>query len=832
MTGISVDQSQLLANLKRITVYYQLTFSLVIVALLTCTLYVDYLNNRNHVQQIRADVLKTLSIVRAQLEGDINANVQAVQGLVAAIHAEPGMNQERFQKFAKPLFDNKNQLRSLAAAPDLIISMIYPYEGNENAIGLDFTKNKLQKEAALRARDSRNLVLTGPVKLIQGGQGFIGRFPVYLKDTQNQQESFWGLVSAVIDVELLYKSSGISDTALSVAITSIEPDAPQRVFFGNPDVWNHSPITLPIKFPGSTWVLAAMPEKGWPELADNAGELRLLLLLFSLAVLLPFLKLLQVTRQNNDNEIRLQGLFDLSPVGIALNDYDTGAFVEINDAVLQPTGYTKDEFSKLSYWDITPRKYESAEALQIDSLQQTGAYGPYEKEYIRKDGTHYPVLLRGILIQDSSGRKYIWSIIEDISESKATERSLIQSKEMAESAAKAKSEFLATMSHEIRTPMNGVIGMLTLLEKSQLGADQSRQVQVAKSSAESLLTLINDILDFSKVDAGKLEFEAINFDLQALLGEVIEAMRFFANKKNLALILDLTDLPHTEVNGDPGRLRQIVNNLMGNAIKFTESGSVTLRGRIDEHYRFTGKVIDTGIGIDKAQQDTLFEAFTQVDASTTRKYGGTGLGLAICKRLCDLMDGTISVESYVNGGSTFTFSVQLKPPSKPEEQHRNPQIDIDDKPQLAVAAFYNGKNNADSASAERPSDASESHTILIVEDNPFNQEVASMLLEEIGYKTEIANNGFEALGLLKENSYSLILMDCQMPVLDGYQTTSKIRSGEAGENHRKDLIIAMTANAMRGDAEKCIAAGMDDYLSKPIDIKLLDSTLQKWLHKN
>ena len=381
-----------------------------------------------------------------------------------------------------------------------------------------------------------------------------------------------------------------------------------------------------------------------------------------------------------------------------------------------------------------------------------------------------------------------------------THESLLLSKEAAESATRAKSEFLANMSHELRTPMNGILGLAELLGEAPLDSEQKECVQALTTSASSLLAILNDILDFSKIEAGELKLEYQPFSVKDCIARVHDFLNPLTLAKGLFLNTEVSQTLPEFCLGDANRLQQILLNLVGNAIKFTHHGGVTLRVLADqEKLRF--EVIDTGIGIPSEYQETIFHKFTQGDNTTTRKYGGTGLGLSISRQLVNMMGGTIGVASEPAQGSMFWFECPLVETvaALPQEQKHQP---------IASLPIEDAR-------------------ILMVEDHPINQMLLLKLLAKLGVKhVHKAENGREALEALKRNSYTLTLMDCQMPELDGYEATRLIREGETTEHLP---IIAMTANAMVGDREKCLKAGMDDYISKPIDLPHLVQILSRWL---
>lgn len=489
---------------------------------------------------------------------------------------------------------------------------------------------------------------------------------------------------------------------------------------------------------------------------------------------------------------RFKYLFNNTIEGIVV--FENGKCVDMNDAGVKLFNF----HSKEEALNIDRTKFIAEDSREIikKHLKEKIAT-PYEANVVKSDGTVFPALLTGqdAKISDSTIRI---SCIIDLTLLKEREKELEIAKQKAEESTRLKSEFLSNMSHEIRTPMNGIIGMTQLALKTSLDEKQKHYIKQIDTSAKRLLNLINDILDFSKIEAGKLEIYEINFDMKELLRNIKEIIDLKAREKGLEFELICNCLENPVYYGDALRIYQIVINLVGNAIKFTEKGYVKLQVSDEGKKKIRFEIIDSGIGISSEQQNRLFKLFSQADGSTTRKYGGTGLGLSISKQLVELMGGEIWVESEENIGSKFIFEIAL-------EKGDISRIEKSRHKNFNIQSLKKSK-------------------ILLVEDNEINQEIVLGFLEESAIEVVIANNGQEAVDMFGSDHYELVLMDLQMPIMDGFEATRRIR-----EKDKNIPIIALTANAMREDVDKTQKIGMNMHLSKPIEAEKLYEVLLKYL---
>lgn len=694
-----------------------------------------------------------------------------------------------------------------------VIRWIEPKATNEAAEGFQLNSEPLRDYAIRMARLSQHAALTRAVKLKQGGLGFLLLMPL-----QNKGMELGLVYMAVRYDEFIRHHLRWEGYALTIreGATVIFEDGQTPDFDGS--FWR---TTRPLELDGTIWEFTLEPSPDLIKKTDSSMPLSILLVGLLFSALTTTLQYLYFkTREAHEQGARLMqwnhAIVNGSQLGIISMNRD-GLVKSFNPAAQELLGYSPDEVigkASILQWHEAEELRLRAQTLShelgrpitadVAVLMAKADLGGVDRQqwtYITKSKERRTVDLAVHALRDESNMIHGYvGIVEDISDKVRRDKELQEALTHAEVATVAKSRFLANMSHEIRTPINGIMGMVRLLLDTGLQTEQKVYAEAIASSADNLLVIVNDILDLSKVEAGRLELEITAFHLPSLLRTVEANLEFVARKKGVAFQNIMSpDLPEY-VEGDPTRIRQILLNLVSNAIKFTPAGQVVMKtslvtknaARAQVHF----EVIDSGIGIPKEAQDKIFQPFVQADASTTRRFGGTGLGLSISQHLVLMMNGQIGVTSAVNQGSRFWFTLDLP---------------------LAVQTV---------AAAAQTAEAFEDRLrILIVEDNAINQLVAKKSLQKYGYELTLVNNGQEALDALNAASFDLILMDCEMPVMDGYEATRRIRSSGAAYQHIP--IIAMTANAMTGDRDHCLKAGMNDYIAKPFAMQDVLNAIHK-----
>lgn len=516
----------------------------------------------------------------------------------------------------------------------------------------------------------------------------------------------------------------------------------------------------------------------------------------------------------SESEEKVRTIVESAGDGIIIFDGE-GKIISVNRAACEMFTYNPNElvgksFDIISYESHSPRTGVNITEHLMARARESAVVGREFHGRSSKQRT-FPAELT-LTRYTVGGKEFFSAILRDITARKEAETQLIRAKEAAETLAQAKTEFLANMSHEIRTPLNGIFGAVQLVAKSTLDADQQELVDILKTSSESLLRIVNDVLEFSKLEAGKLMLEKTEFEVKGGLEAAIASVVIEAGRKKINFTTNIDAKVPSPLIGDPYRLGQVVLNLVHNAIKFTPAeGSVTLT--VDTALLSGQSVIlhfcvkDTGIGIAPEKRDAIFQAFAQADTSSTRQYGGTGLGLSIATKIVHLMGGDIWVESAKGEGSSFHFTANFE----------LAQVKVYD-PSLSLIGTEGSKTSAF---------ASPGLKVLLVEDNPIIQKIALKLLKTLGLTVTTVNNGQEALNILTQRSFHMILMDCQMPVMDGFTATRIIREREAAAKSPRQPIIALTAHAVTGDRERCLKAGMDEYVAKPIVEEMLIDVLEK-----
>jgi PAS domain S-box-containing protein len=762
-------------------------------------------------------------------------------------------NRKKMESLAKEqgfknfrIFDGEHLNGSPKRDQYIPVFYVQPMTSNEKAIGYDTYQSPVRRNAMERTILKRDISITPKLQLIQDTTeipSIAMYYPVFSKTNQ----AIIGFIVGTFKLENLITAS-IQDTKLkgiSYLVYDVTDNKKELLFkqiekgeelekVHEQDIF----VSKKFEIGGRQWVFEIFPSKQYS--LDHADLTAWSMLLggLLLVILLQSLMMIILGRTATIQTLVDQKTHELSEANAELEEIAKMISQDLEESNLNfkqlaesmpQIVWVLDDQGKGTYINTHWESYTGykmnevgwADVIHPDDLEKTReiwskslANGTnYEAQYriLSKAGYYRWFLVRGITVKDDKGQNQKWyGTCTDIHEQIIAEEEktqLIIREKSATEASKLKSAFLANMSHEIRTPINGVVGMTGLLKDTALNEEQAEFAKNIEISANSLLYVINDILDFSKVEAGKLDLEIIDFDFEQTALDTFKTIEFLAKKKGISLISDLKSMPSKSLKGDPGRLGQVLTNLLNNAIKFTEAGKVTLRinqvSSTSSKLRYRFEVEDSGIGISEKAIDKIFQPFDQEDSSTTRRFGGTGLGLSISKHLVELMKGNMGVKSTLGTGSTFWFEIEF-------EQGLSELHDLRHLEKAPIATKSNGIR------------------ILLAEDNQINQVVATKQLAKIGCHCDTVANGQEAIEALKNLPYDLVLMDCQMPEMDGYEATRLIRSMNAPFS--KIPIIAMTANAMKGDREKCLEAGMNDYVTKPISVSALSKVIENWLH--
>ena len=742
--------------------------------------------------------------------------------------------------------DSSPELKS--ADVGYVIKYVEPLENNVTALGLDMGSERHRREAADLARDTNTETMTSPVRLVRDEgtvQGFVMLFPLYkvgapLNSVDQRRLAHLGWIYSAISAPQLFESlmpnmNGKIELKVSDIAAASGDEVLYLSFSHTHQVADHeSLISVGQRsyrigwHRGPSYVYSHETVIAWVGLCGAIISLFFAYLVMSLQI---------VSRRSHEiaqdltSELRttmgrLEYIAKTAPVTVShwSDDY---RLLFGNDSFFKWFDEDPSELLGRTLEQIFNREvYESH--LPHVAVAMSGRTTNFEREsHSHIDGEMRNVVLTYVPDIHDGIVKGFFLFAQNVTDLKRAELIAVQERQVAMEASKVKTQFLANMSHELRTPINGIVGMAEVIGATSLTADLKDHLSTLTRSADSLLTIVNDILDISKVEVGKLEIESIEFSLKKLFAELGSSFEpQFADKKiKLEIIADVPE--NLSYLGDPSRLRQILNNLVGNALKFTSSGSVKIEcirlAQGADTSEFEIRVIDSGVGISPEALPRLFQSFSQADSSTSRRFGGTGLGLAISKTLVELMGGTLGVKSVESEGSAFWFRLKFANVILANGVLANGVPEVRNlKVEIAVS-------NDRGASA---SDAADKRgTVLVVEDNLINQKVMTLTLRNLGFDFMIANNGQEAIEMVSRHSFDLVLMDCQMPIIDGYEATRTIRAHERIEIAQLP-IIAVTANAIAGDQEKCLEAGMDDYMSKPIKTAQLKLLLEKWARKS
>ncbi|MFO1142028.1 MAG: ATP-binding protein [Amaricoccus sp.] len=762
-------------------------------------------------QAEREAVLERTTLMRSELQRVIGSNLQLVRGYAAVMGLEPDLSPERMTALAAEVMKGAEDIRAIVVAPDMVVAAVYPLEGNAHLLGRDYRTEHYR--AAIGARDTGMSTLSGPVVRANGEHALMARMPVFTGAADARR--FWGLVTLVIDQDALLRGAGIGDPSSPIDLALIDRTDSDTIIAGDAAVLAGDPVLTPVTLPSRTWEIAAVPRGGWPP-AHGFWLKRALFALAGLMIVLPILGIgrllnlrhgqIAIIRQREAELSRLSWRLEFalatSNIGVWDADLATDRLIwdERAKALFGISADTRDFGA--GAWERVVHPEDLARAVRAAEAA-VATDGRFEAEYriVLPDGGIRHVRDIAAVYAGGDGSRHLVGLVWDVTSDVARNEELNVRRLEAEAATVAKSRFLAAMSHEIRTPLGGVLGLLGLMLGDELAPEQRERATIALDSARSLLEILNDILDFSKLEAQRIRLSEESVPLREVARDVLALMRAEAAQKGLALTSEIDATVPQRVLTDPMRLRQVLTNLISNAVKFTDRGEIRLRAAWDAAEGGTLRidVEDTGIGIDEANRDRIFEHFVQADGSLARRAGGTGLGLAISRQIVELMGGAIAVRSVPGMGSTFSFHVRA-PRAEPAAAPPEPLRAVPD-------------------AGLRPL------RVLLAEDHAANQYLIRALLGTGGHSVVVAANGLDAVAAVQGGGFDVVLMDMQMPVLDGLDAARRIRAlaGPAAAIP----IIALTANAMPEDRAACFAAGMTDYLSKPVEVGALLAALRR-----
>lgn len=800
-----------------------ITPMLLFAVILVMTFYFYRYENLLLQQKIREEAQVEMNDVYLKFSSNALEDLSFVKGLKYLIESNPDITQDEFVDYAVNIVGGSPRYRNVAAARDLVISHMYPVAGNEAAIGLNYRNIASQWPAVKAAIDQKNIIMAGPINLVQGGRGFIFRVPVILK-SGTAEEKLWGIISAVMDydavVSVLVPQEN-SHIVYALRVSSAHEDG-GRMLWGDRSLFldPYSNI-MNIGLSNDNWQLAAKltnVELSWQDYWRVWAVDALVIVIVALYMWMKIsnqAQLRQSMRQTEYSERLYRFLFRKSGAAIFTLDTETGRVFEANDSAYRLLQYENDALNGIPLRQVFDNGAEIEAALPtLANLDKSQVV--FENHMLKHNGEMVATetVITGFRLSN------VWHyqiIARDVSQHRQQREALMTAKEEAEHANQLKTALLANTSHDLRTPLGGIMGVLDLVKHEDLPLESRRMLDMASDASQQMLELINDIIDTARLEEGEVHLRHDVFNLADAIDRSFKVAKISAQRKGIDVSCDVGFDLGLYTIGDEVRIRQVIANLLSNAIKFTDQGSVRLQASglmVGQTLELKLSVTDTGVGISADEQKLLFRRFQQVGMSAEKALKGSGLGLSICKQLVTLMGGDVGFTSELGQGSEFWFSLSL------------PIADDD-----AVASYQQRKAPVAQMVIEnqRAIDDAVGLKILVAEDNQVNQMLILKYLEALQCQCMIASNGLEVLALLEDLSpedkgYDVILMDIKMPELDGIETTKRIRA--SGKFYQDITIIALTANVSDGDIRTYENIGMNAFLAKPIAVEALKQVLK------